>query len=413
MSDGARITVVGIGADGWDGLSEHARRTILAADEVIGSGRQISMLPQAEMPPHRVWPSPLVSMVDEIVGQAEGTICVLASGDPLHYGIGTTLARRLGPEAVQSGRLSFISQASAFSLACARLGWPAEDVALVSTVGRPVSAVNRLLQPGRRIIVYVAHPDGAASLAATLSASGFGASTFGVLEELGSANEKVTTTTAADWGDQLHDQLTTVAIEVVPDGPDVPFYSTAPGLPDDAYASDGQLTKRSVRAASLAALEPAPGQLLWDIGAGSGSIGIEWLRAEPSARAIAIEVASGRAARINHNAETLGVPDLQVLIGPAPDVLQQLPETPDAIFIGGGLSSGVLDAAWERLAPGGRLVANAVTIEGEKLLLAAREARGGELVKLSVSYAEPLGSFEAWRPALPIVQWAVRKGREG
>jgi precorrin-6Y C5,15-methyltransferase (decarboxylating) len=406
---GARITVVGIGAEGWDGLSERARSVILAADVVVGSGRQLSTLPAEGTPPHWVWPSPLVSMLDDIVAREDGAICVLASGDPLHYGIGATLARRLGTDAVQSGRLSFISQPSAFSLACARLGWPADEVQLMSTVGRPASAINRLLQPGRRIIVYVAHEDGAVQIAATLVASGYGASTFVVLEELGAEHEKVTFTTAADWGERSHDMLTTVAVEIVPDDPDQSFYPTTPGLPDHAYENDGALTKRHVRASTLAMLEPSPGQLLWDIGAGSGSIAIEWLRAEPTARAIAIEADPVRATRIGHNAERLGVPELHVMAGPAPDVLQQLSEAPDAIFIGGGLSSGVLDIAWDWLVPGGRLVANAVTIESEKLLLAARAQRGGELIKLSVSSAEPLGGFEAWRPALPIVQWAVRK----
>ncbi len=408
MSDGARFIVVGIGADGWAGLSDRARRAILSADEVVGSGRQLATLPEGDgAPPHLVWSSPLVSMLDEIVAREDGVICVLASGDPLHYGIGATLTRRLGPEAVQSGRLSFISQPSAFSQACARLGWAANGVQLISTVGRPVEAINRLLQPGRRIVAYVAHEDGAAHIARVMTESGAGASSFTVLERLGGEEERVTVTTAQDWGDRRHDVLTTVAIEVITR--DGNFHSTVPGLPDDAYDTDCALTKRHVRAGTLAVLEPAPGQLLWDIGAGSGSIGIEWLRAEPSARAIAIEVDTVRATRIGHNAAQLGVPELHVVVGPAPDVLQQLPETPDAIFIGGGLSGGVLQAAWERLAAGGRLVANAVTIEGEELLLTARAAHGGELVKLSVSHAEPLGSFQAWRPALPIVQWASRK----
>jgi precorrin-6Y C5,15-methyltransferase (decarboxylating) len=407
VSGGARFIVVGIGADGWDGLSDRAREAIATADEVVGSGRQLATLPEDGVPPHLVWPSPLVSMLDEIVARSDGVICVLASGDPLHYGIGATLARRLGPEAVANGRLRFISQPSAFSQACARLGWAADEVQLISAIGRPVESINRLLQPGRRIIVYVAHEDGAAAVARAVTDSGYGTSAFTVMEQLGSDAERVTVTTAQAWDGRLHDALTTVALEVRP--ADVPFFSTAPGLPDAAYQTDGLLTKRHVRAATLAVLGPAPGQLLWDIGAGSGSIAIEWLRAEPSARAIAIEVQPERAARIRHNAATLGVPDLHVVIGPAPDVLQQLPEPPDAIFIGGGLSSGVLEAAWERLALGGRLVANAVTIEGEELLLAACAARGGELIKLSVSYAEPLGSFRAWRPALPIVQWAAAK----
>lgn len=408
---GARFIVVGIGADGWDGLSERAREAITGADQVVGSGRQLAGLPAEGMPPHLVWPSPLVAMLDELVTREAGVICVLASGDPLHYGIGATLTRRLGPGAVQSGRVSFISQPSAFSLACAAMGWAGDEVELVSTIGRPVTAINRLLQPGRRIVVYVAHEDGGAQVARTMTDAGFGTSSFTVLEQLAGPAEQVTSTTAAAWGDRLHDPLSTVAVEIT--DAEAPFRSAAPGLPDDAFGADGPATRRHVRAGTIAVLAPAPGQLLWDIGAGSGSIAIEWLRVEPRARAIAIELQPDRAARIQHNAETLGVPDLRVVIGPAPDVLQQLTEIPDAVFVGGGLSDGLLAAVWERLAAGGRLVANAVTTEGEALLLGARATYGGELVKLTVAHAEPLGASQTWRATAPIVQWATRKGQAG
>ncbi len=404
---GARLQVVGIGADGWDGLSERARRAIRSSDEVIGSARQLSTLP-ADIPPRRVWPSPLSELLDEIVARPDGVICVLASGDPMHYGIGATLVRRLGPEAIESGQLTIISQPSAFSLACARLGWPADEVDLISTVGRPVATLSRLLQPGRRIIVYVSGHHGASELAALLTEAGYGSSTFIVLEQLGSRAERVRKTIAAVWDGHTHDQLTSVAIEVRADA-DMAFLPTTPGLPDDAFAHDGLLTKRHVRAGVLAALGPAPGQLLWDIGAGTGSIAIEWLRAEPTARAVAIEIQPERASRIRLNANSLGVPALRVLTGAVPGVLDELSDAPDAVFIGGGLSSGVLHVAWDRLAAGGRLVATAVTIESEHLLFSARAEYGGDLAKLAVSHAEPVGSFTAWRPALPIVQWSARK----
>jgi precorrin-6Y C5,15-methyltransferase (decarboxylating) len=404
---GARITVIGIGADGWDGLSERARRAILANDEVVGSARQLASLPAAS-PPRRVWPSPLGPLLDEIVARTDGAVGVLASGDPMQYGIGSTLVTRLGPDAVASGRLRIISQPSAYSMALARLGWPGEAVQLISTVGRPVTAVMRLLQPGRRFIVYVTGRRGAAQLARALTEAGFGASEFCVCEQLGSAAEQIRTATAAEWVDREHDPLSSVAVRVLADRPGR-FLPTTPGLPDDAFSHDGQLTKRHVRAVTLAVLAPAPEQLLWDIGAGSGSVGIEWLRAEPAARAVAIERDPERAARIAANAEALGTPALRVLTGAVPEALYALLEVPDAIFIGGGLSTGVLAQAWERLAPGGRIVANAVTIEGERLLLDARQAHGGELVQLTVAHAEPLGGFTAWRSALPITQWAARK----
>jgi precorrin-6Y C5,15-methyltransferase (decarboxylating) len=404
---GVRIHVVGIGADGWDGLSERARRAVRDADEVVGSARQLSTLP-ADVPPRRVWPSPLSELLEEIIIRPDGVICVLASGDPMHYGIGATLVRRLGPEAIASGQLTVISQPSAFSLTCAALGWPADEVTLISTVGRPVASLNRLLQPGRKIIVYVSGHHGASELGRRLTDAGYGSSPFTVLEQLGSRAERLRRTTAAVWDGHAHDQLTTVAIEVQADG-DQPFLPTTPGLRDDAYVSDGLLTKRHVRAAVLAALGPAPGQLLWDIGAGTGSIGIEWLRAEPNARAVAIESQPDRVARIRLNADSLGVPELRVMTGVAPAILSDLSDAPDAIFIGGGLSRGVLHAGWARLLSGGRMVANAVTIESEQILLAARAEYGGDLVKLAVSHAEPIGRHTAWRPALSIVQWTARK----
>jgi precorrin-6B C5,15-methyltransferase / cobalt-precorrin-6B C5,C15-methyltransferase len=403
----ARIVVVGIGADGWDGLSERARAAILSAQLVIGSERQLGLLPP-QAPPGEAWPSPIGPLIDELITRTEGRVCVLASGDPMLNGIGATLARRLEDLPSESRpELEVISHPSAFALACARLGWSEAEVELVSTVGRPVEAVIRVLQPGRRAIVYATGADGATEIADVIRERGFGPSRLVVLEQLGGTGERVTESAAADWDGRQVDPLHAIAIECSPE-PQTPLLPLVPGLRDDAYEHDGALTKRHVRAATLAALAPTPRALLWDLGAGSGSIAIEWLRAEPTSRAIAVEQRTDRAERIARNARQLGVPSLQVVNGSAPDALQAL-DRPDAIFIGGGLTSGVLGAAWEALLPGGRLVANAVTIEGEQLLLAAVESHGGELIKLSVSHAEPLGGFSAWRPALPVVQWAVTK----
>lgn len=397
-----RIAVVGVGADGWAGLGETARAAILSANEIVGSRRQLDLLP-AHAPAGRVWPSPIDPLVDELAERRDGSVCVLASGDPMLHGIGATLARRVGPE-----RLTIVPHPSAFALACARLGWPAADVELVSAVARAPDVVARILQPGRRVVVYATGTDGAAAVARVLCHRGFGPSRFVVLEQLGGAGERVVESTAGGWSERTADPLHAIAIECTPSG-DAPLHALVPGLPDDAYQSDGQLTKRHVRAATLAALAPTPGALLWDVGAGSGSIAIEWLRSERSARAIAIERRADRADRIEVNARALGVPTLNVVRGDAPDALDGLAR-PQAVFVGGGITiPALLERCWENLLPGGRIVANAVTLEGEQALIAARERHGGGLVRIAISHAEPIGGFTGWRAQLPVVQWSSGK----
>jgi precorrin-6Y C5,15-methyltransferase (decarboxylating) len=402
------LVVVGIGADGWTGLGASARAAVLAAEEIVGSTRQLALLPETSAT-QRPWPSPIDPLVEELVARAaaesNSTVCVLASGDPMLHGIGATLARRLSPE-----RLVVHPHPSAFSLACARLGWPAAEVELVSAVAQPPEVVARLLQPGRRLIVYATGAGGAAEIARVLRERGFGPSRFVVLEQLGGEAERMSESTADDWGGREADPLHAVAVECRAE-PNTAVLALVPGLPDDAYENDGQLTKRHVRAITLAALAPTPGALLWDVGAGSGSIAIEWLRAEPAARAVAVERDAVRAERARVNARTLGVPQLEVVTGSAPEALRELPG-PNAIFIGGGLTTvGVIDRCWSSLRPGGRMVVNAVTLEGERILAGARERCGGELVRIEIAHAEPLGSFEAWRAQLPVVQWSARKER--
>jgi len=400
----APIVVVGIGADGWAGLGEASRDAVLAADEVVGSARQLALLPQSGAK-QRPWPSPIEPLVEELVARTSGSVCVLASGDPMLHGIGATLARRLPAD-----RLLVYPHPSAFALACARLGWPAAEVELVSAVAQPPGVVARLLQPGRRLVVYATGTTGAAEVARVLRERGFGPSRFVVLEQLGGPAERISESTADEWGAREADALHAIAIDCLAE-PDTQTLALVPGLPDEAYESDGQLTKRHVRAVTLAALAPTPRALLWDVGAGSGSIAIEWLRAEPSARAFAIERNEERAERARANALALGVPQLEVVLGSAPEALCDLPG-PDAIFIGGGLTSaGVIQRCWYSLRPGGRIVANAVTLEGERVLGFALERCGGELVRVEISHAQPLGSFEAWRPQLPVVQWSARKER--
>ncbi len=397
-----RLTVVGIGADGWAGLGEPAREALASAELIVGSERQLALLPplDAELRP---WPSPLDPLVEELVAGADRPTCVLASGDPMLHGIGATLARRL-----PAASLTVHPHPSALAFACARLGWPEAEVELVSAVGRPAEVLARELQPGRRVVAYSSGKEGAAALAAVAREHGFGPSRFVVLERLGGPEERLIESTAEEWGGRHADGLHAVAIECRA-APGAALLPRVPGLPDEAYESDGQLTKRPLRALALAALAPAPGQLLWDVGAGSGSIATEWLRAEPTAAAVAIEARAERAERAAANARRLGVPRLEVRCGRAPEALDGL-EAPDAVFLGGGLTEpGLLERCWEALCPGGRLVAHAVTLEGERELLRAREAHGGELLRVELSDAEPLGSFTGWVPRRPVTHWAARR----
>ena len=377
------ITVVGIGADGWGGLAAPSREAIAAARTIVGSARQLDLLPEEVAGERRTWPSPIDPLVDELA-TTRADVCVLASGDPMLHGIGATLARRRDDLVVHP-------HPSAFALACARLRWPQAETTLVTAVGRAPDGLALHLQRGRRIVAF----GDAKALAAVARARGFGASRFVVLEQLGGPGERIIEHTAATFDDRV-DALHAVAIECAGDG-----LPRTPGLPDDAYDHDGQLTKRFVRAATIGALAPQPGELLWDVGAGSGSIAIEWLRAEPLARAIAIEADGERAARIARNARELGVPALRVEHGHAPTALAGLRQ-PDAIFIGGGIID-VLDAC---LQTGARIVANAVTLAGEQALQRARQTHGGTLMRLVVCHAESLGSREVWRPQLPVVQWS-------
>jgi precorrin-6Y C5,15-methyltransferase (decarboxylating) len=398
----APVVVVGIGADGWAGRGEAARAAVLAAELIVGSQRQLALLPETRAE-QRPWPSPIDPLVDELCSPGGAGACVLASGDPMLHGIGATLAGRLGP-----GRVEVHPHPSALALACARLGWPEAEVELVSAVARPAEVLVRALQPGRRIVAYASGASGASELARVLAERGFGPSRLIVMEQLGGAEERVLESTAEEWGGRPAHPLHAVGIECRVQ-PGSAWHARTPGLADDAYEHDGQITKRPIRALTLAALAPAPGQLLWDVGAGSGSIGIEWLRAEPTARAIALELRPERAERAVRNALALGVPQLDVRIGRAPEALAGL-EAPDAVFIGGGVGGAdLIDRCREALRPGGRLVANAVTLEGEAILVAARERHGGELTRIEVSHAEPLGAFSAWRPQRPIVQWSGRK----
>ncbi|CAB3668891.1 Precorrin-6Y C(5,15)-methyltransferase [decarboxylating] [Paraburkholderia phenoliruptrix] len=397
----AWLTVVGIGDDGFAGLGRPARRALLEASVIYGGERHLSMLP-ARLAARRVaWPRPFD--LAPLLAERGRPVCVLASGDPMLFGVGATLARRVPPDA-----LRVLPAPSSGSLAAARLGWPLQEVATVSLVGRPLASVNAYLYDGARVFVLSADGGTPAALAALLNARGFGATCMSVLEHLGGEAERRIDGRADQWSTGEVAALNLIALEcrATAGAPRLPLTC---GLPDDAFRHDGQLTKRDVRAITLARLAPTPGQLLWDVGAGSGSIGIEWMRAHPACRAIAIESHAERQGFIGHNRDALGVPGLQLVAGRAPQALEGLP-APDAVFIGGGVTvPGVLEACWASLRDGGRLVANAVTLQGEAVLAAWRERQGGTLTRIALADAQPLGGFDTWRQALPITLYEAVK----
>ncbi|MGW9426571.1 precorrin-6y C5,15-methyltransferase (decarboxylating) subunit CbiE [Streptomyces decoyicus] len=410
------LSVVGIGADGWDGLPAASQQALRTAEVLIGGPRQLALLPE-ECAGERVpWPTPLRPAVPGLLAAHAGRrVCVLASGDPMFYGIGRTLTEVLAEEAAaadapRTPRLRILPHPSSVSYACARLGWPLEDTEVVTLVGRPTENLARALYDGHRLLVLSAGSGTPAEVAALLRAHGFGPTRMRVLEQLGGDRERTAEGTADGWDAPPADPLNVIALDCRRAPGTLPL-STVPGLPDAAYEHDGQLTKRHVRAATLAALAPAPGELLWDIGGGSGSIAIEWLRAHRGCRAVSVERDAVRAEWIGRNAASLGVPALRIVHGPAPAALEGLP-TPDAVFIGGGLTApGLLAACWEALPAGGRIVANTVTLESEALLADQYRQHGGELVRLAVAHAVPVGGFTGWRQAMPVTQWSAVKPR--
>lgn len=390
--------MIGVGADGWDGLSSATRARIAEARVVIGGQRHLNLLPPVPEQRRVLLPRPLREGLADLVAENGRDIVVLASGDPLVSGIGSTLIDLLGADEVE-----IWPHISSVALARARMGWPAEPCVAVSVVGRNLALVRRELAPGRRVIVLSSDAKTPTDLAALLVESGWSQSTMTVLSDLGSAAESRVEARAADWAAEVA-PLNIVAVEVI--GPFVGWGWTA-GLPDTAFEHDGQLTKRDLRASALARLAPTPGEHLWDVGAGAGSIGIEWMRAHPTCRATAIEANPERATRIARNADRLGVPNLTVVNGPAPAALADLTR-PDAIFIGGGATRpGVLEACLAALDQGGRLVVHGVTLETEQLLADAYRAHGGELTRISVETAGPVGSFTGWTPARSVTQWAL------
>lgn len=395
------LSIVGIGEDGAAGLSPASTQLVRSAELVFGGARHLALAGDLVTGEAHPWPSPFSEGMDQVLAARGRAVCVLASGDPFLHGVGATLARH-----VPAAQMQVVPAPSAFSIAAARLGWALQDVACISLHGREIARIRPHLHPGARILALTSDGDGPAALATLLASLGFGASPLTVLEALGGPRERIRQARADAFDLDAIAALNLVALEVRGAGA---VLHLGRGLPDDLFEHDGQITKREVRALTLSALAPRRGERLWDIGAGAGSIAIEWLLCDPSLCAIAIEQDPARAARIARNALALGVPHLRIVEGAAPNALSGLPK-PDAIFVGGGGSEeGVLDAAIFDLKPGGRLVANAVTLETEALLLALRARLGGDLVRIALSRAAPVKDMNGWRPAMPVTQWVWTK----
>ena len=397
------LSIVGIGEDGIEGLSPAGRELIRAAAVVFGGARHLALAAPLIRGIARSWPVPFDSAVAEVLTHRGRAVCVLASGDPFSHGIGSLLSRHVSCEETLA-----VPAPSAFSLAASRLLWPLPETVLLSACGRSLDLVRPHLHAGARILLLTSGHDAPAKLARLLCEIGFGPSRITVLESLAGPRERIRSSPANSFDLDAIDPLNTVAIEVAAeDGARI--LPRAAGMADELYEHDGQITKREIRALTLSALAPRRGELLWDVGAGSGSVAIEWLLADASLRAIAIEQRSDRAARVARNAAAFGVPHLMLLEGAAPAALEGL-ASPDAVFIGGGATTpGVIDAVRAALRPAGRLVVNAVALETESVLLKCRSLWGGTLTRIAISRAGPIGGENArmtgWRAAMPVMQW--------
>ncbi|SDI12187.1 precorrin-6y C5,15-methyltransferase (decarboxylating) subunit CbiE [Alloyangia pacifica] len=390
------LSIIGLGEDGPDGLCAASRAALAAAEIVIGPARHLSLLPDGEAR-QITWPVPFVEGIPQLLSLRGRQVAVLASGDPFWFGAGSVLARHL-----DRGDWQAFPGRSTFSLAAARMSWPLEGTSCFGLHAVPLARLRPQLAPGRQMIVLLRDGAAVAALANYLAEEGFGASEITVMEALGGPRERLTQTRADTLPVLAFAHPVCVALTVRGDGPVLPL---ATGRPDDWFESDGQITKRPVRALTLSALTPRPFEHLWDIGGGSGSIGIEWLLCDPTLSASTIEPRADRAARIAANAARLGAERLRVIEGRAPEALAEL-ERPDAVFIGGGLSRALLDWLEAHLPSGTRVVANAVTLESEALLAEVQARLGGELLRIELSSTQPLGARRGWKAAYPIVQWS-------
>jgi precorrin-6Y C5,15-methyltransferase (decarboxylating) len=396
------LSVIGLTERGLDGLTAEARTLIDRAELIVGGERHLALVPAGKAE-RQTWQSPLRLTIEEILRWRGRAVVVLASGDPMWFGVGVTLARRVAQD-----EMLVLPQVSAFTLAAARLGWSLSDTDCFTLHGRPLDLLNGSVFPGARLLMLTDDGAAPAQIARRLTELGYGASRVVALEHMDGPAEAAIESKAAGWGDRQTADLNTVAVECRAE-PGVAVTARTPGLPDDAFAHDGQLTKREIRAAALAKLLPLPGALLWDVGAGCGSIAIEWMRAARGARAIAIESDSDRVTLIETNMRTLGTPKLAIVKGKAPAALDGLAQ-PSAIFLGGGVSTaGLIERCWAALPSGGRLVAHAVTLESEVRLVGFRAVCAGELTRIAIQRAEPIGPHLAWRPLMPVTQLSAVK----
>ncbi len=396
------LTIIGMGEDGLAGLGAEARRALENADLVIGSRRLLALIPGLGGE-RRQWPSPFDPLVDELLANRHRRVVVVASGDPLNYGVARRILARIPVAEVR-----VIPAVSALSLAAARMGWSLPDCDTLTVHGRSPANVEPFIQPGARLILLTDGDESVREVARRLVERGFGASPMTALESLGGSTEKRIDFIAGSVSEEPFGGLLSLAIHCKA-GPGARVLARTPGLPEDAFEHDGQITKREVRAATIAALAPAPDQLLWDVGAGSGSIGIEWMRSTRGARAIAFERHPGRLEAIARNADRLGTPRLHIVAGPVPATLAGQPQ-PDAVFLGGAVvDDAVFAAAWAALKPTGRLVANAVTLEGEARLIARQAAHGGDLVRMAMEDLTVIGGRHALKPRMAVLQWRVMK----
>jgi precorrin-6B C5,15-methyltransferase / cobalt-precorrin-6B C5,C15-methyltransferase len=396
------LNVIGIGEDGSEALPPALQALIERAELIVGGERHLAMVPHARAE-KKSWASPLSLTLDDIWSRRGKPVVVLATGDPMHFGIGVALAKRVPAE-----EMAVHPHISAFSLAAARMRWPLADTECLTIHGRPLDLLASAVAPGRKLLLLSHHGTSPAEVAERLAELGYGPSEVTVLEHMGGARERVYAGRADAWTHPRAADLNTLAV-LCRAGDEARPLSLSSGLPDEAFQHDGQLTKREIRAATLSALRPLPGQLLWDVGAGCGSIAIEWLRVHRTLSAVAIESDPMRQGLIEANATALGTPHLKLVEGSAPQAYEGLSE-PDAVFIGGGLGDrGVIEGAWERLKRGGRLVANAVTAEGEGHLFALRGKLGGDMTRLSVARLAPVGELHGWKPLMPVTQYWVDK----
>jgi len=394
------LHIVGIGEDGMDGLLPATRAVVEAAEVIVGGDRH-HRLSEAVTAERVAWPSPFDALIDLLMSFKGRRVVVLATGDPLWFSVGAGTGRANDP-----AEITYHPQVSAFQLASARMGWSIADVETLTVHGRPVEQMIAFIQPQARLLILTTGAETPAKIAAFLTERGFGKSRMTVLAAMGGQDEKRFDGVAESWAQEVP-AFNTLAVECVA-APDAALLPRVPGLADALFEHDGTMTKQEVRSVTLSKLMPMRGALLWDIGTGCGSVAVEWMRGARYARAIGIEPRADRRAMAAANALALGVPKLELIDGYVPEALEGL-EAPDAVFIGGGLSREVFEAAWAALRPLGRLVCNAVTLESEALLLELHKEFGGELVKIGVARAEPVGRLTGWRPLMPVTQWSLVK----